>query len=1112
MRKTFSFSSLYLLFAALFLFLTNNLTAQTLTEGFETGLPTSGSSTVQNYTLSSGVWTILKGASSGTSHSGSFALKLSSGNTTPTYAIAPVLNAVSKVSFWAKGSSTSTVTILKSVNGGAYTTVAAQAITTTYTQYTINVNETGSNVRIEFENTTSQTLYIDDVTINYGSSAPAPAIVVAPATLSFGNQIINTISSAQTYSVSGSNLSPASGSITVTVPSGYLVSTTSASGYASSISVAYTGSTLAATTIYVEFDPTAVQSYSGNITNAGGGATTQNVAVSGAGAAVPTPTLNVTPSSLSFGSITVNTTSSSKTYTISGTALSPASGTITLTAPSGYQISTTSGSGYTSSVSVSYTGSSLASTTIYVIFQPTAAQAYSGNITNAGGGATTQNVAVSGTGIALTPSLSVTPSSLSFGNININTTSSEKTYTVSGANLSPASGSITVTAPTGYQLTTTSGSGYASSLSIAYTGGTLAATTIYTVFSPTAVQSYSGNITNASGGATTQNVAVSGAGVQPTLTVTPTLLSFGSVVINTTSSVQTYTVSGSNLSPASGSITITAPSGYKVSTTSGSGYASSISVSYTGSSLTSTTIYTTFSPTAVQSYSGNISNAGSGAATQNVAVTGSGIQQTNTGTTYYVSPTGSDSNPGTLAAPFLTLSKAMGKAAAGVTIYMRGGTYNISSTLKTSKSGSAGNYVNIWAYPGETPILNFVGESYSSSSRGIELNNDYWYLKGLIITNAGDNGIYIGGNNNIVENCVASFNKDTGIQISDGGSNNYIHNCDGFDNNDPATNGGNADGIDVKLSAGPGNVLRGCRAFNNSDDGFDCYGTANRVIFDSCWAFHNGYNLWNISNFAGNGNGFKLGGNFVPGPHKVTNCISFDNVVKGFDQNNNTAGVTLYNCTSYRNGTYDFSFPTAPSSGQDTLINDIAYVAGTSLVHLESNALLKTDSWVGSFTVNAASFQSIDTSLATLPRLSDGSLQVTNFFHLATGSNMINAGTNVGLPYNGSAPDLGYFESPVTGARPAFFVVSLPVSKIEALPNLFSEETQVQFSVANAGNANVKVFNSFGQVVATLYNGNAIAGNTYTVPFHAGKLATGIYFTVLESGNERTVNRVIIAK
>jgi hypothetical protein len=377
--------------------------------------------------------------------------------------------------------------------------------------------------------------------------------------------------------------------------------------------------------------------------------------------------------------------------------------------------------------------------------------------------------------------------------------------------------------------------------------------------------------------------------------------------------------------------------------------------------------------------------------------------------TYYVSVSGSDNNTGTIALPFASLQKAISVVNTGDTIYVRGGIYSLSTTLSPITSGTANNYINLWAYPGETPVLDFSLEPYLSTSYGIDLTRDYWHLKGLIIQNAGDNGVYITGNYNIVENCQIIGNKDTGLQISNGGSYNYIHNCDAYGNNDPATNGQNADGIDVKLGGGPGNVIRGCRVYDNSDDGYDCYETSNRVVFDSCWAFHNGYNLWNIPGFTGNGNGFKLGGNFVPGPHLVTNCISFDNVVKGFDQNNNTAGVTLYNCTAFRNGTFDFHFPTPPSVGQDTLINNIAY-QGVQGIYIEPNALEHNNSWDAGFSVSDNSFISLDTSFARIVRLSDGSIPTTTFLRLDSSSTLINAGVNVGIPFIGSAPDLGAFE------------------------------------------------------------------------------------------------------
>ncbi len=113
------------------------------------------------------------------------------------------------------------------------------------------------------------------------------------------------------------------------------------------------------------------------------------------------------------------------------------------------------------------------------------------------------------------PTIVVTPTSLAFGGVEINTTSAEKTYSLSANTLTPLSGNITITALTGFEVSTTSGSGFASSVNISYSSGTLAATTMYARFKPTSVISYNGNITNAGGGAATENVSVTGTGIEP---------------------------------------------------------------------------------------------------------------------------------------------------------------------------------------------------------------------------------------------------------------------------------------------------------------------------------------------------------------------------------------------------------------------------------------------------------------------------------------------------------------------------------------------------------------------------------------------------------------------
>jgi hypothetical protein len=89
--------------------------------------------------------------------------------------------------------------------------------------------------------------------------------------------------------------------------------------------------------------------------------------------------------------------------------------------------------------------------------------------------------------------------------------------------------------------------------------------------------------------------------------------------------------------------------------------------------------------------------------------------------TLYVAPTGSASNPGTLASP-TTLEKAITLVTSGGTIYMRGGTYNYSATIVIARGndGSSGSTKKIFAYNSEVPVLNFSGQAVTTSNRGID--------------------------------------------------------------------------------------------------------------------------------------------------------------------------------------------------------------------------------------------------------------------------------------------------------------------------------------------------------------------------------------------------------
>jgi hypothetical protein len=380
-------------------------------------------------------------------------------------------------------------------------------------------------------------------------------------------------------------------------------------------------------------------------------------------------------------------------------------------------------------------------------------------------------------------------------------------------------------------------------------------------------------------------------------------------------------------------------------------------------------------------------------------------------TEWYVATNGNDSGAGTINDPFATPQKAVTNPllSIGDTNYIRGGTYYLSTQLKlTSLSGTASNYNKLWAYPGEKPVLDFSGTS--SGTKAVYLTNSYWHVKGLEIAYAGDNGIVImRGGNNIVEGCVVHDANNDGFRL--GGStgitsNNLILNCDSYRNFQVSSGGDNGDGFAAKNGVGPGNVFRYCRAWYNSDDGWDFYDNNSSALLDGCLTCSNGINIWGVSGFNGNGNGFKMGGASTSAHHILKNCVAFDILHDGFDQNHGRGGLTVYNCTAIRCGV-NYNFADTPTNGVDRLTNNVSYSG--SLI-FNSTLVAVSNSWQNGITVSAADFQSLDPALALAPRNADYSLPNNAFARLAAGSGLIDKGLYVGQPYNGSAPDLGAYE------------------------------------------------------------------------------------------------------
>ena len=393
-------------------------------------------------------------------------------------------------------------------------------------------------------------------------------------------------------------------------------------------------------------------------------------------------------------------------------------------------------------------------------------------------------------------------------------------------------------------------------------------------------------------------------------------------------------------------------------------------------------------------------------------------------TIYYISTTGSSSNPGTFEKPFARIIDFGAIANPGDTCYVRGGTYYREDLfINITRQGTKDNPIKLLAYQGETPVID-GSQVVTEKRRGLMrlYQTSWWHIKGIAFANGNSEwtaGMALRDCNDItIEGCSFYNNKFSGLHM-DGAKAQSIKviNCDSYNNVDSDYQ--DADGFQVWAQNLDNSVMfTGCRAWNNSDDGWDFYGAAqNTVVLKNCWAFKNGYD--ENGNSLGDGNGFKIGGSTLnqyistTGGQRVENCVAWGNKYIGFNENaNEQAPDTLYNCIAYDNhGWAEFDFDAGNNYDVvHVLRNCIAY-ANANGVAVEGSDNQYNDWNLSSITVTSDDFLSLDDFGATGSRNDDGSLPIINFLRLSLSSDLIDAGTDVGLPYNGSAPDLGAFET-----------------------------------------------------------------------------------------------------
>lgn len=326
----------------------------------------------------------------------------------------------------------------------------------------------------------------------------------------------------------------------------------------------------------------------------------------------------------------------------------------------------------------------------------------------------------------------------------------------------------------------------------------------------------------------------------------------------------------------------------------------------------------------------------------------------------YVSPKGKATGDGTKVNP-LDIYTAVKYAQPGQTIYLIGGTYNLTQTVKIDRgvNGTKDNMIYMLADPetckdGVRPVFDF-----NSQCPAMVIAGDWWYYQGFDVTRSGNQmkGLQVSGNHNTLDGLNIYKNGSTGLQISrllasdkfeDWPSYNLILNCTSVLNADAGYT--DADGFAAKLTVGNGNVFDGCVSAYNADDGWDLFAkvwtgpigivtirnsvsfengqvirdkkTHELVWFDESdnWEIVGGSNpdnesseyeededgeTWEIID-AGSGNGYKMGGSSITGYHRLENSVAFRNKSKGIDSNS-CNDIQAFNSITYDNANYNIA-------------------------------------------------------------------------------------------------------------------------------------------------------------------------------------------------------------
>lgn len=524
--------------------------------------------------------------------------------------------------------------------------------------------------------------------------------------------------------------------------------------------------------------------------------------------------------------------------------------------------------------------------------------------------------------------------------------------------------------------------------------------------------------------------------------------------------------------------------------------------------------------------------------------------------TYYVDknhPSASDSNPGTINLPWLTIQHSFETITAGDTVFIRQGIYN--EQVSTINDGNLSDgYIVISAYPNENPVIDGTG---LTESTGLLISNSYIEFIGLEIRNW-DTCIWmeyasfielaecevhqctfgIGvsyGTHDFVLNKVLMHHFDLyGFDATpDGGLvcyNGILNDCISHTGRDPQQN---VDGFALGHGAQQNFIFNRCTTYNVFD-GFDI--SSRNTTLNSCLSYNNngGYKLWQDD-------------------VKLINCIAYGNSSANveLDWDNESGKTTLFNCTFFDAGTFNIWV----ENTNDTLYMYNCIIAGGDNIGLAFE-LMGVSNYFGDYNIfhNDNADRAIIvgyTDEFSLEQIQNGewtqysgqdvhslvTFNLNNFFvdinsnnlHLTSSSLAVDKGASHNAPDtdfdgntrpSGQGYDIGAYEYQFPSNLNESGVQTIPELFLlhQNYPNPFNPGTTISWQSPVGSHQTIKVFDVLGNEIATLVDEYKPAGR-YEVEFDASHLASGIYFYKLQAvpigrqaGEYTAVKKMILIK